>query len=352
MRGDRPVLAVVVITRNEALHIDACLRSISQVVKVFPETPVVVIDSDSIDGTVAIAASHPVTVYRYRAPRLTAAAGRRIGFEKVDAEYVLFLDGDCTVEVDWVQSAVAVMDKLSGVAVVYGKRRAVFEEVPKGFRVANAAIEESPLGGNALYRSKALREVGGFNPFIIGEEEAELLGRIEAAGYGAIRKSGVMITHYSRARDNLQELGRRHRLGHTKGPGQVLRVSISNGLFAHQARRFSRLLQAFGFLWCGVILAIVGVISGEPAFPLAWVAAATLGFIGLWFRQRRLRTAVYTVLEWVIVSIGIVVGFVESPKKLKTFQVQIDLLSQPQKSTSDPVSSFSSSSKDRLPEHI
>src|SRR5262249_62020896 len=116
--GTVPLLAVVVITRNEARHIGACLRAVFAAVRGIDGTRVLVIDSDSEDDTTAIAASYPAEVYRYRSVVRTAAAGRRVGADLARAEFVLFVDGDSQLEFTWLPIAMARMDADPGLAVV------------------------------------------------------------------------------------------------------------------------------------------------------------------------------------------------------------------------------------------
>jgi glycosyltransferase involved in cell wall biosynthesis len=317
-------LAVVVITRNEAHHIGACLEAITQAVSDFPGTPIVVGDSDSNDDTVAIALRYPVTVYRYRASVLTAAAGRRIGFDKVNARYVLFVDGDCCIEASWLKPAMELILECSDIAVVSGLRRESFEGVTPAFRSTSPAPEEYDLGGNALYCSDVLHQVGGFNPFIISGEDDELLGRIKAAGYRAIRTPEVMYTHHTMPKDTMQDFMRRHSRGMNQGFGQVLRVSLRQGLFTYHARRLNRYLLLLGYLAFGAIFGIVGGLLSRPLLPLAWVVIGVLAFAWLYYRRRSIRGATYIVADWLIVVFFMVAGFLKRPQSPEKFAPQVE----------------------------
>jgi glycosyltransferase involved in cell wall biosynthesis len=319
MGVDEPILAVVVITRNEALHIGACLESISQAIAAFPEAPVVVVDSNSNDDTIAVATRYPVTVYQYRAPLLTAAAGRRIGFEKVRAQYVLFVDGDCCIEAGWVKVAVELMNESPDVAVIYGTRREVFEGVSPDFRSAGPAPEEYGLGGNALYRSKSLRQAGGFNPFLISREEEELLGRLQALGYRDLQIHELMVTHHTIPKDTVQGFIRRRRRGMTWGIGQVLRLNLGRKQFAHYLLQYNRYILTFLYLVSGIALGVVGVLLNQPSFPIVWLLVGATAFILLWMKRRSMRSAIYLVVYWLIMAIGMVVGFLKTPKPLDSF---------------------------------
>ena len=318
-------LAVVVITRNEALNIGVCLESVVRALVPFPGTPVVVVDSDSTDETVSIALGYPVTVYRYRAGKFTAAAGRRIGFENVSSRYVLFVDGDCCLDPGWLKAALPLIRTNPDVAVVHGAR----EEVILGTYPApkRAAVDAYGLGGNGLFRSAVLHKVGTFNPYLVSWEEGELLGRIQAAGYRAKRTSAIMFTHRVKHKDNLESLLRRYRRRMFGGPGQVLRVSFRQGLFAYHVRRFNRYLYTLGYLVIGAILLLIGAIFGWQFPQFGWIGAGVAAFAWLWFRRRSLGSAVYIVAEWFMIAVAMPGGFAMNPPAPEAFRPQVEQVS-------------------------
>jgi len=219
-------LGIVIITRNEATRIAKCLESVlAATAQNFADADIVVIDSDSNDETTAVAALYPVRVYRYRAPRRSAAAGRWIGLKQIEAEYVLFLDGDCQLIPGWLEAAIAEMDATPNGGVICGSRKNAHEDHGH-VEVVHAG---SDLGGTALYRYEALRRCNGFNPFIIGSEEQELSVRLLACGYTALRTNAPMSIHNTAKKESLAGMWRRCRSGMQSGPGQVLRVAMRDG---------------------------------------------------------------------------------------------------------------------------
>jgi len=317
-------LAVVVIARNETSHIGACLASIGEAIRPHPSTQVVVVDSASSDDTVAIACQYPVQVYRYTAPILTPAAGRRIGFERVKARYVLFVDGDCCLEADWIRTGLAVLEATPDVAVVYGARREVFEETESGYRSDGPSPEEYHLGGNALYRARVLHQVGGFNPFIIADEEAELLGRIRAAGYRPQATPECMFTHYTPPKDSVNSLLRYSR-GKT-GVGQVLRLALHQGQLGYHARRLNRYLLTLAYLLGLVFLALAGLIWQQPAWPLLGLAVGAMAFAGLALRRRNVRNAVFIAADWVMAALFMSVELLQRPRFPEQFAPDVERL--------------------------
>ena len=333
-KGSQPLLAVVVIARNEATHIAMCLDATLKAIAPYPGTPVILVDSDSTDDTVQIATSFPIDVYRYRAGIRTAAAGRWIGAKLVEADYLLFVDGDCEIETAWLPVALTCLQQRPDVAVVYGQRREVYEGVPPGYASA-AAPDEATLGGNALYRAAALHAVGGFHPFLASEEEAELLARLHGAAYTAAVTPDLMITHYTIPKDtwrgHLRRIGRRM----TIGPGQVLRSAIPQGLFGYHARRLNRLLLMLTYLAAGLACGVADL-AGAPAWlAWGWLVVGVVAFVVLWYRRGDLRSTTYIATDWVLGAIGVVVGFLLALPLPRSFDPVVERV-QHSASSSEP----------------
>jgi hypothetical protein len=85
---DRPLLSAALIVRDEEHHLDACLRSLAGVVD-----EVVVVDTGSVDATVAIARDHGATVLAHRWSGDFSAARNR-GLDAASGAWILYIDAD------------------------------------------------------------------------------------------------------------------------------------------------------------------------------------------------------------------------------------------------------------------
>ncbi|HYD46838.1 MAG TPA: glycosyltransferase [Terriglobales bacterium] len=299
-------LAVVVITRDEARHIADCLQAICSATSSFADAQVIVVDSDSTDGTAEIAARFPVEVFRYRGPTRTAAAGRAVGTRLVRASYILFVDGDSCIEAPWLAKAIDYLDSHPEVGVVYGQRREVLEGVGDDYV---SHVPESPgLGGTALYRSTALTAAGGFHPYLAAEEEGELRARIERLGYQVHETPDLMFTHRTVPKDTWQGYLHRIRRSMFAGYGQVLRASLREGLLRYHARRLNRPLLMGVYLLLGVICTAISALRSSSSPIVAWALAGLTAFGYLWYRRRHFRGALYIVCDWALSAVGIGVG--------------------------------------------
>ncbi len=324
-----PILGVVIIARNEEKLIARCMHSVLEALQDFPNAPVILIDSDSSDRTVEIASAFPVSIYRYQADPLTAGAGRTIGFGRIQARYVLFVDGDCAIDKFWPSIAIQTMEKSPNTAAIYGSRREIAKEgidKPDNGQLDITAYEyeEDGLGGNAMYRTEVLRMVGGFNPFLLGQEESELLGRILAKGYRISKTPQIMYYHYTIRRDTPKDILRRLRRGHFFGSGQALRLAFSQGRISFQARVLNRylIMQCYLLLGIGAMIGAVAVANVVPVFLWLMIGAVSFGILAV--RRHSLVSASHIASEWFVGAIMVLIGFLPSLKDVSTFSPKIE----------------------------
>lgn len=317
-----PVLAVVVICRNEERWIVRSLRAACDAVRPYAGSEVVLVDSCSSDGTVARAATLPVRIVELRpdAP-LSPALGRLVGQALTRSRYVLFVDGDTEVESAWVASAVQYLEEHPAVAAVDGKLAEVWYDgertvgsSPDIFGASDVAVAVEYLGGNAMYRRAALERVGSFNPFIVSYEEAELAARLRQDGSAVVRLPLAMGTHHTLPRGSLQELGRRYRNNLIKGYGQVLRLALRQGTFGEHARSMRRYLQFQAVVGAGLLGALIAALSGDGrwvAVPAAVAAVLLLAFMG---RSRSVKKPFKQLADWAVWTPPMIRGFLERPR--------------------------------------
>lgn len=322
MTSDRAasrVVSVIIIARNEASRIGACIASVlTATERRFPDAQVVVVDSNSQDATATIAATYPVQVFRYRAARTTAAAGRWIGFRQVDARYALFLDGDCELVKGWLEIAVDTMEATPTAGVICGARQDA-HVTTRGVELQNVGCR---LGGVALYRSTALAQAGSFNPHVIAGEEQELAARIHQCGFSALTTTELMSVHHTKPKASAADLWRRFRTGMQSGPGQVLRTSIGDGLFLHHLRRFDRYAFTMLFLVVGAAALVTMHWSRVPLE--LWLFGAVVVFFALWWRRRHLHEALFILTDWISVALSSIPSFFARPAPRDRFEYELE----------------------------
>ena len=194
-------VGVIVIGRNEGARLRSCLTSV-----IGQAQSIVYVDSGSTDDSVGLARKLGVDVIKLNmAIPFTAARARNEGFVRLhasapDIRYVQFVDGDCELVKDWLETAALFLDARPDVAVVSGRRRERFPErsvynllcdiewdTPTG--------EVNACGGDAMMRVDAFERVGGYCANLIAGEEPELCVRLRAFGWRVWRMDEEMTLH-------------------------------------------------------------------------------------------------------------------------------------------------------------
>lgn len=193
-------LGFVAIGRNEGARLKSCLNSLPD------GAPVVYVDSGSTDGSAEWARRQGALVVELdTSTPFSAARARNEGFACLAAEHpdvalVHFIDGDCELLPDWVGKALARLDAEPKLAVVAGRRVERYPEA-SWYNTLCAIEWDTPVGeaaavgGDAIYRASAFREVGGFDPAMMAGEEPELCFRLRATGYAVERIDADMTLH-------------------------------------------------------------------------------------------------------------------------------------------------------------
>lgn len=194
-------IGFVVIGRNEGPRLRACLESLPADSK-----RVVYADSASTDDSLAVAQQFGIAAVSLADDgKLTAARGRNAGYAQLRKRYpecdaVMFLDGDCVLEPEFLQEAAAFLEWHRDVAIVCGRR---FERYPDAsiYNQLCDAEWNTPVGqanecgGDALVRCAAFDEVGGYRPELRAGEEPEMAARMRAAGWKIWRIDARMTEH-------------------------------------------------------------------------------------------------------------------------------------------------------------
>lgn len=265
-------IGVIAIGRNEGERLRRCLESV-----VGRGLGVVYVDSNSSDGSVAIARSLGAEVIELdMSLPFSAARARNAGFEQFihgnpDARYVQFVDGDCEIVAGWIERAKSELDARPDVAVVCGRRRERSPDASVYNRLADLEWdtpigEADSCGGDAMMRVDAFRAAHGFDPSVAAGEEPELCQRLRKSGWKVLRIDAEMTLHDSAMLHFAQWWKRAVRSGY--GAADVASRFGREGLFAGQVR--SARLWAIGW---PVAVILVGIVVGMAA-GAKWGAAA------------------------------------------------------------------------------
>jgi GT2 family glycosyltransferase len=204
-------LTVVVLTYNRAHEVE---RTVERLLALPAPVPVVVADNGSDDDTVARLARRFPDVRIVECGANLGAAGRNLAVDAVETDYVAFSDDDTEWLAGSFEHAVRILDAAPRVAVLSGKVLVGAERMldPTCARMAASPLTRADLPGPSLvgymagacvFRTRAFRTVGGYEPrfFIGGEEELVALDVLDR-GWAIVYCDALAVAHCpSPARD-------------------------------------------------------------------------------------------------------------------------------------------------------
>lgn len=307
-------VGIVVIGKNEGERLRACLESL----KVYRE-PIVYVDSGSTDDSVALADSYGAEVVELdMSIPFTAARARNAGYQQLlkshpNIQFFQFIDGDCTLDPDWLPAAVDSFNQDDKLAAVVGH---LHEKNPDltpynklcelEWRTPVGEVANGEFGGIVMLRASVLQEVGGYNPDLVAEEEPELGARMYHAGYRTKKIDQNMATHDANMTHFAQWWKRAVRFGHAQG----LRSHISTAPNTEDNKRAIK----SSWLW-GLLLPLLIIILAIPSegFSLFLLGGyLVLGYRIFSYRRNTGDTAAeslfyarYTVLEKFANALGL-----------------------------------------------
>ncbi|MEM1232384.1 MAG: glycosyltransferase [Pseudomonadota bacterium] len=325
-------VSIVIKALNEAQHIDACVRS-AVIAAQAVGGEVILADSGSSDGTVEIAAKHPILVVQLaNHDERRCGIGPQLGYEQAQGEFIYILDGDMELDPEFLPVALAAFDanpKLGGVAGLVEET----SEASYQFRARQRRRREATPGPTewldmgGLYRAAAVRETGYLSDRNLHAYEEQDLGlRLGAHGWLLERLDQRSVRHHGYTDSSLALLKGRWRTGYLDGAGEMLRVSLGKPYFWRVVMAFKHLFVGLA-LWAGLLLGLLLL----PVTPwvLGAVALAVLGLIAVRVaRGSTLADACFAQVVWQTTALALIRGFF-TPKVEQTRTVAAQVLARP-----------------------
>jgi glycosyltransferase involved in cell wall biosynthesis len=329
-----PDLSVVIIARNEAENIARAIESVLRATEHYPETEILLVDSASTDATVEIARQYPINIVRLNpAWFLSAAAGRTIGMHFTRGDLIQYMDGDMELAAGWLEQAVPFLLEHPELAGVTGYRHDIYmrggkiiheQDISRGPQ--GRSVEVRHFAGAALYRRSALEQAGGFNPYLISEEEPELSMRLRRAGYKLMYTPFLICKNYTLPVNSWEYSVRRFRKNLWLGYGQVLRYHLKIGMFWMTIlERGSYVAYLIGAL-ISIISLLFALFSGNIAPLMAWglIVAAFLVIYAI--KKRSLRKTWLSLVLRTFIAYGTVRGFLIAPRSPEDYPTNAEII--------------------------
>lgn len=257
------IVSAIVPAKNNEATIEACLKSI--VGQSYPKIElIVVVNTDSADGTLKIAKRYSKKVYSHGTERLTS---RNFGASKARGDYLLFIDSDMVLDKDVTKDCVMASQRQPGCAGVIIPE----ESFGKGFWADCIKLERSFYVGidwieaARFFRKDIFKQIGGYDEKMISGEDWDLSQRTEASGRIVRAQSFI---HHNEGAPGLWQIVRkkyyyaRHFSKYMRGKSNTTKVSKQTGVLSRYSLFFSK----------------PGVLFSNPVLGLGMLVMKTLEF--------------------------------------------------------------------------
>lgn len=309
----RPRVSIIIKALNEAEHIDACVRSAVAAAGLVGGE-VILADSGSTDGTVELAAKHPIRIVQLaNREERRCGIGPQLGYEHARGEFLYVLDGDMELDPAFLPAALAAFAtdaELGGVAGLVEETSEAsyqFRGRQRRRREATPGLTEwLDMGG--LYRGAAVRASGYLSDRNLHAYEEQDLGlRLGAAGWRLRRLDVRSVVHHGYTDSSLVLLRGRWRSGYIDGAGELLRVSLGRSYFWRVARSFKHLFVGLA-IWAGLLAGLVLLpVTGLVLLAVCAVMGALI--VMRLLRGSSLADACFAQVVWQTTALALLRGF-------------------------------------------
>lgn len=185
MIKNKPLVSVIITTKNEERHIENCLKSIKN--QSYKNIEIILVDNNSDDKTKSISLKYTKNVFNKGPER---SVQRNFGVEKAKGEFILYLDADMILTKEVIKECVEIVTYNPDIKGVYIPEKIV----GGGFWIKVRAFERSFYDATSIdcvrfITKKAFMRVEGFNETITGPEDWDLDKKIRKIGKVALSKN-------------------------------------------------------------------------------------------------------------------------------------------------------------------
>jgi glycosyltransferase involved in cell wall biosynthesis len=245
-------VSAIVPAHNEQEFIAGCIASVFDCGHPRGLLEILVVDHSSTDATKALADRAGATVLQLKGGRIGAV--RNAGLLAARGEFVAFVDGDCLVPANWLQSAIHILESDSRIGAVGGPclspntgswvERSL---APCHVRPGIVKPAKTLATSSFIARATLLKEIGQFDESLISGEDDDISNRIRQRGLALAWASDCHIIHN----------------GYPRTLWEVVRKEIWHGSNHIEVRSGLDLTLALAILF---LLTSAGVLISLPIF--------------------------------------------------------------------------------------
>lgn len=171
-------ISAVICTYNRAGLLPGILNGVCSQQVDPQKVEVIVVDNNSVDATRSVVETYTgrsISVRYCWEPRQGLSNARNRGWQEARGAYIAYVDDDCHVPPDWLNTAIEIIDRQA--PQIFGGPYFPFYNSPKpgwfkdeygtnfmGDTARSLRVDEYLSGGNLFIQRSLLKALGGFNP--------------------------------------------------------------------------------------------------------------------------------------------------------------------------------------------
>jgi glycosyltransferase involved in cell wall biosynthesis len=358
-------LSVIIISRNEEEMIADCIESVLKAIEnaykkgLINSSEVILSDSASTDQTIDISMRYPIKIVQLKKEwKLSASAGRYIGYLYSKGNYIMFMDGDCVLDEYWLCISIPYLEDgkvggIDGIEKEFIEEQSPFQAMFKLNEFEIKDVVEVDVVGKGLFKREVLEKVGPYHPYLIGGEDRDISYRIRAKGYKLLRLPHIYVTHYWAKKEGKLTLRRYLKSVYvwSKGDGQALRSSLKNKKVTIQyLKRYynTSYIKIYGTIFLFIALVHMNIITLflGTQFSVPLIFTSLIDFVLLllggsyaFMRKKggkweEFLFSFYVVPYAFIRHIGFTIGFIDKPKVPAKYPRDVKIIKDYQLETS------------------
>ncbi len=284
-----PGVSVVVIGKNEEKNLEACFRSLIAMDYPIDKFEIIYVDTGSTDKSVDIAKRFSVKIAKENSTFPTPGLAFNRGIREAKYNIIHFVGGDMTTDKTYLKKAIGVLGT-SNIVCVFGNvterksnKNFIAKVLSYPWRSRKVGYVDAPGGGGTFLKS-ILKEVGGYNPFILKGQETELGFRIRKKGYRIYMIDCIMAIHDYDINNLFDWAKRFYIIG--KSFGKILTLPAKQSYSEFKTHATSLLIQGVVFLALVFFLLITKKFLFFLGIPIIIIAYVTIRYWKEYYYRR------------------------------------------------------------------
>ena len=306
-------ISIIIKALNEEHNISRTLESALHATQGL-NAEIILADSMSTDNTISIARKYKIKIVQLQnSSDRCCGIGAQLGYQHCSGDFILIIDGDMSVERDWLLSALNKIKNDSTLGGVGGivddvnldniEFRARRQRKPAD--MLPGQVDRLDCGG--LYRQKAIAGIDYLtHRSLHSREELELGLRLNHAGWRMERLDMISIHHYGHTIPMWPLIKKRWHSRYANGMGELLRASFGKPWLTAALMRMKLSIAVIGWWLTSAFLGTALLFTSKLA-PIFFIVTLTPPVL-MTIKKRSIGMGLYSILSWCVDAAGLIRG--------------------------------------------